>query len=177
MSLLRGLATRLLCGVARLAPERSRVWALAMLRELEFVESDWEGLWWALGGTTAILKHSGREWMAWCFRHARRWEEQAMEQMGKKAGLLAAGALGAVLLVIGAFCLLYLTAVSFPGLDIEHSEGAHFFVVLVIPVAICLAAVLWLWRKKRPAALGILLSVAVFGTHVAVHFANHFNRH
>jgi hypothetical protein len=29
-----------------------------MLRELDFIDSDWASVWWALGGATAVLKHS-----------------------------------------------------------------------------------------------------------------------
>ena len=32
--------------------DESREWASAMLRELDFVDSDWEALLWALGSTS-----------------------------------------------------------------------------------------------------------------------------
>jgi hypothetical protein len=32
-----------------------------MLRELDFIENDWEALVLALGSTAAIFRHSGRE--------------------------------------------------------------------------------------------------------------------
>ena len=58
MGVPRKLAGALLSGVLRLAPEESRDWASAMLRELDFVDGDWAALLWALGSTTAILRHA-----------------------------------------------------------------------------------------------------------------------
>lgn len=43
----------------RNAPENSREWASAMLRELEFIENDWAALLRALGSTSAIFGRSG----------------------------------------------------------------------------------------------------------------------
>jgi len=172
---IRGLARGLLQEVSRWSPAHSREWAEAMLGELEVVEGDWNALRWALGSVTAIVRSSSREWAVLSVRQAIKWEEQAMEQMGKKAGLMAAGALGAVALVAVAFGLLYLTAISFPSLGLDRAEWTHVLFVIVIPMAICIAGVIWLWRTKKPVALGILLSLGVFGTHLAVHFASHFN--
>ncbi|HLY28937.1 MAG TPA: hypothetical protein VKQ72_21500 [Aggregatilineales bacterium] len=163
--------------ISRLAPTSTREWAEAMLGELEFVEGDWDASCWALGSAAAIVRSSGREWVALAVTQTIRWEERAMEQMGKKAGLMAAGALGAVALVAVAFGLLFLTAVLFPSLGLDRAEWTHVLFVVVIPMALCLAGVIWLWRTKRPVALGILLSVGGFGTHLAVHFASHFNGH
>jgi hypothetical protein len=171
----RRFAAGLLRAVVRCAPAASRLWAEAMLRELEFVESDWGALWWALGGTTAILRHSGRELLVLCWTYSKRIEERAMEQMGKKVGLGVAGAVGAVAVMLAAFGLLYLTAVSFPALGLDRAEWAHFLVAIVLPgIALAIVTVL-LWRKKRPVAVGIMLSGAVMVTHLAVHFAGHFH--
>jgi hypothetical protein len=174
---IRSLARGLLRGMSRLAQAHTREWAEAMLRELEFVEGDWDALCWALGGAAAIIRSSGREWVMLVVRQTMRWEELAMEQMGKKAGLMAAGALGAVALVAVAFGLLYLTAISFPSLGLDRAEWTHVLFIIVIPMALCVAGAIWLWRTKRPVALGILLSVGGFGTHLAVHFASQFRGH
>jgi hypothetical protein len=40
-------------------------WANAMLRELDFIESGWAALFWALGSTTAIYRYSSRGLRAW----------------------------------------------------------------------------------------------------------------
>ena len=98
-----------------------------------------------------------------------------MEQMGKKVGLGVAGALGAVAVMLAAFGLLYLTAVSFPALGLDRAEWAHFLVAIMLPgIALAIVTVL-LWRKRRPVAVGIMLSGAVMATHLAVHFAGHFH--
>ena len=58
MSVARRLAYRLLNSVVRHVSPNSQDWASAMLRELDFVESDWGALLWALGSVTALFRHS-----------------------------------------------------------------------------------------------------------------------
>ena len=72
----RRFATGLLRAVARFAPAASRLWAEAMLRELQFVAGDWEALWWALGSATAILRHSGRELLVVCWAYSKKWRRE-----------------------------------------------------------------------------------------------------
>jgi hypothetical protein len=57
MSTVRRFASKVLRVVIRHASDESRDWANAMLRELDFIESDWAALLWALGSTTAISRH------------------------------------------------------------------------------------------------------------------------
>jgi hypothetical protein len=61
----RKLAGALLRGMVRLAPQESRDWATAMLRELGFIEGEWAALFWALGSATAILRHATSAWRDW----------------------------------------------------------------------------------------------------------------
>ena len=61
MSATRRWASRLLRAAVRHASSESQDWANAMLRELDFIENDWEALVLALGSTAAIFRHSGRE--------------------------------------------------------------------------------------------------------------------
>src|SRR5258708_31752115 len=49
----RKLATALLNAAVRHSPAETRSWGEAMIRELEFVESDWVALRWAAGSLTA----------------------------------------------------------------------------------------------------------------------------
>jgi hypothetical protein len=58
MQLFRSLAFGVLRTAARLAPASSRRWADAMLGELEEVDGDLPALLWALGGATALCRHS-----------------------------------------------------------------------------------------------------------------------
>lgn len=55
MSTLRSLALKILHGTVRLAPPHAREWSSAMLCEVEFIESDWSALSWALGSTRLLL--------------------------------------------------------------------------------------------------------------------------
>jgi hypothetical protein len=55
----------LLRAVLRLAPIESRDWALAMLRELDFIEGEWAALFWGLGSSMAILRHAASGWRGW----------------------------------------------------------------------------------------------------------------
>jgi hypothetical protein len=47
MSAIRRLASRLLSGVVRQVSSDTQEWGNAMLRELDFIESDWIALLWA----------------------------------------------------------------------------------------------------------------------------------
>jgi hypothetical protein len=153
------------------AKGRSRTWAEALLRELDFVPGEWPALWWALGGTMAVARHAGRGMVGERCRRLREWKEKAMEQMGKKAGWLVAGAVGTVALSLIALGVQLGVAELFPNLGLRNSMWIHLVMVLIIPLAICLSLAVRIWRTKRPAALGILLSAVVMSTHVVLHFA------
>ena len=58
MTRLRRLAMKVSCGVVRLAPPEAREWARATAREIEFIESDWAALGWALGGLRILWQPS-----------------------------------------------------------------------------------------------------------------------
>ena len=176
-SALRRAAQSLLGLAMHLVPENGRDWAAAMLHELDFVEGDWAALWWAVGGVTVIARQLAGQWVVGRSEQIRKWKDKAMEQMGKKAGWLIAGALGAIALSAAAFGLLYWTAVSFPNLGLDRAEWTHILFIIVIPALISLGFVLRFWRRQRPMAIGILLSLLVMTTHVAVHFAHHAGRH
>jgi len=44
----RRLAARLLEALVHLAPAECRDWAMAMLRELDFIEGEWASFFWAM---------------------------------------------------------------------------------------------------------------------------------
>jgi hypothetical protein len=166
----RKLATALLRGVARLAPDESRDWAGAMLRELDFVEGDWAALLWALGSAAAILRHAASVWRAWLKRKTNK--EMGMNTNGKKALGVGLGILSALALCGCAFAVLRLVGIFFPGL--EHSPWAYWLAVLAIPETIFVAATIMLWRKRGPVAAGILTTALVMALHVAVHLTLHW---
>ena len=164
---------RLLSWVASRAQGRSHVWAEALLRELDFVPGEWAALWWALGGTMAVARHAGRWMVVERCRRVWEWKERAMEQMGKKAGWLAAGAVGTVALSLIALGVQFGAAELFPNLGLRNSMWIHLVMVLIIPLAICLGFAVKVWRTRRPVALGILLSAVVMSSQVILHFALH----
>ena len=166
----RNLAARLLRAVLRLAPEESRDWALATLRELDFIEGDWAALFWALGSAAAILRHAASGWRALLNRKSNK--EAGMNTTGKKALGVGLGMLSALSLVGCALAGLRIISILFPGL--EHSPWAYWLAVLAIPEAIFVAATVMLWRKRGPMAAGILAMALVVAMHVAVHLTLHW---
>jgi len=106
MSPTRRLALRLLRVVVRNASSDSRDWADAMLRELDFIESDWAALFWALGSTTAIFRHSvPRELRTWFGRHSNQEEGVILKHIRKNAAGTASGVVIAVGVLVSAFGL------------------------------------------------------------------------
>jgi hypothetical protein len=166
----RKLAAALLRGVLRLAPDESREWALAMLRELDFIEGEWAALLWALGSATAILRHAASAWREWLKRKTK--EEMGMSNTGKKVLGVGLGILSALALVGCALAGLRIISILFPGL--EHSPWAYWLAVLAIPETIFVAATVMLWRKRGPVAAGILAMALVVAMHVAVHLTLHW---
>lgn len=168
----RKLGRALLTAALHVTPPATREWAAAMLRELDFVSSDWEALFWALGSTAAIFRHAGRNWRLW-LSHLDQKREERMNSTGKKTIGIVSGAVSAIMLVACAFGLLRLTDILFPSLGIANTEWTHWFSVIVIPEAIFIAAAVVLWRKRRPIAAGVLLTAVAVGLHVAIHVASH----
>jgi hypothetical protein len=166
----RRVARTLLALALRMAPEVSREWARAMLSELEFIDGEWAALWWAIGGTAAVLRHAARNWQEWM--GSARNKEERMNSTGKKAIGVAAGALGALALAGCAFALLRIADLLFPGLDIARTEWTHWLSVIVIPEAVFLTSGILLWRKRGPVAAGILMVGFALGLHVAIHVAS-----
>jgi chorismate-pyruvate lyase len=56
MTRLRKLATKISCLVVRATSPVAKDWAKASSREIEFVESDWAALRWALGSTKVLFR-------------------------------------------------------------------------------------------------------------------------
>ncbi len=172
MSAARKLASGLLRAIARRSPSGSREWAEAMLRELDFIESDWAALLWALGSATAIFRHSGRGWKAWFGKKSS--EEGQMNDIGKKTVGMLAGVGIAALLILCATGVLLLGFRFFPGLDMEHMKWTHWLAVIVVETIFVIAAVK-LWRKRAPMAVGILLTAILLAAHVVIHVTTHWN--
>jgi hypothetical protein len=165
----RRLAEKLLGAVLRLAPEESREWASAMLRELDFIQGDWAALFWALGSATAILRHAASVFQVWL--KTRKHQEAGMNNTGRKALSIGLGAVSALALVGCAFAGLRLTAILFPGLGLDDAPWPFWLAVVILPETVLAVAIVVLWRKRGPIAAGILATALVVGLHLAVHLA------
>jgi hypothetical protein len=175
MSVARRLAHRLLNSVVRHTSPDSQEWATAMLRELDFVESNWGALLWALGSTTALFRHSvPRQLRA---RLEKRFGT-AQGEMPKNIRKMTAGMLSGVLiagavLTVSLVGLLQAAPVFFPEWHVGHARFMQWLAIIGIPEAVFTVTAVVLWRKKRPMAAGILLAAMILITHMIVHMVSH----
>jgi hypothetical protein len=171
MGRIRAFAHSLMLFVIRHAPGISGEWAEAMLRELDYIPGDWESLFWALGSTLAIFRQSSRTLWARLLKLPTPQEKHMNSTTRKTLGVLTGMGL-ALALAIAAFGLLFLTAVLFPSLHIDHAEWTHLLFIIVLPEIIFVAAAIRLWRTRLPFAAGILITAAAIATHVVIHLAH-----
>lgn len=172
MAMLRRLAERWLRAVARKAPPACREWASAMLRELDFIESDWAALLWALGSTAAVSRLWLRVWRAWISGQSE--EEPTMKETAMKVAGLLLGLLMAVGAAVGAFALLLLVFYFFPALHHAPIPWPAWVFSGVLEILFVVGTVRF-WKTRRPMAIGILLAALVFTTHFAMHIASRWN--
>jgi hypothetical protein len=168
----RRWAVAILRTVIAHAPDACREWAAAMLHELDYIESDWAALWWALGSVAAISRHAVRECWKQFARNMTHPEGRAMDNLGKKTGWLFAGMGAALVLGILAAVGFHLTIDIFPSLRPSGEPWLPSLILIVIPEIIFIAA---LWRKRRPMAVGVLVMAVAITTHLAIHFITHWN--
>jgi hypothetical protein len=166
MSFPRKVATGLLRVVLRHSSDESREWAAAMLQELEFIEGDWEALFWALGSTTAIFRHSGGRIWVWVARHFG-YEEGRMSDFQKRAVGVVSGVGIAAGVTICFVVLVHGSAQVFGFSDAPWMMKFALLMAMVMEV-LFVVTVIALWRKRRPMAVGILLTAILLGTHFAI---------
>jgi hypothetical protein len=172
MAAIRKLASRLLRAVARHSSSATQDWANAMFRELDFVESDWAALFWALGSAAAIFRHSvPRALRAWLEKRRDPSEGSPKESIGKKAAGVTAGIVIVVAVTSLAFVLVRQLFYAFPAWDLGSMPW--WVGMIVIPEMIFVVAAVVLWRKRKSMATGILLSAIVLAVHFVVHVATH----
>jgi len=169
MSLLRRLAVRWLETVGRNAPPACREWASAMLHELDFIESDWAALLWALGSTAAVSRHCLRAWV-----RGRKEEATMKDAAMKVAGVLLGVLIAVAVMGAGAFGVHGVLFRFFPTLE-HHGAPWPVWIIALLLEALLVVGTVKLWQKRRPMAIGILLAAVVFGTHFVVHLATHWN--
>jgi hypothetical protein len=143
-----------------------------MLRELDFIESDWAALFWALGSTAAIFRHSVRGGLrAWLEKRRDQSQGLPKESIGKKAAGVASGIVIVLAVTFFAFALVRQLFYAFPAWDLGSMPW--WVAMIVIPEIIFLVTAVALWRKRRSMATGILLSAIVLVVHFVVHAATH----
>jgi len=163
MSPLRRTATHLLLFVIRHSPAETRGWASAMLREMDFVDSNWAAVFWALGSTTAIFRHS-------LIQRLREWRDRAVRARWMTA-VLSGMAMAGVVWTVSLLSLSSLMRASW--IAPSQDKLAERLFVIVIPEAVYLLTAVALWRPQRRVAWGILASGAVLITHAVVHFVTY----
>jgi len=161
MAATRDAARRVLQFVIRRAPAGSRAWGDAMMREMDFVDSDWDALLWALGSTVALCRHSLIEQL-----RNRRWSLQRNARV--IASVLSGVAAAATVLIISMLTLQSIQRTSWYA----PSQGrlVELLFAVVIPDALCLLGAVILWRTHRRLASGILAAGAALGAHSIIFF-------
>jgi len=173
MSAIRRLASRLLGAAVRHSSSDSQEWVRAMLSELDYIESDWAALFWALGSARAIFKYSiPRQLHTWLGTRSNE-EEGMLEHMRRTAAGTLAGIGIAVGVLVSAFGLVRLLLVIFPAPTLKGVESVQMLAVIVVPETIFVVAAVALWRKRRPMAVGLVLSAVTLVAHVVVHLTTH----
>jgi hypothetical protein len=180
MGLPRNLAARLLRALLRYAPPERRAWAEAMLREMEFIEPEWDALFWALGCTTVIFRECLGELALWIrtqlaqffgFRQIE--EENNMNATGKKTLGFLSGMGIALALGVVAYLLRYVIADILKAFGIPPTMWSHILSVMLPTEIIVIGAAIVLWQRKRVAvAVGLLVPAVVMGGHVVLFLAN-----
>lgn len=141
------------------------------MREVDFVESDWSALSWALGCTSALCRHSISQQLGKYLRKSSR-EAQSLKRAAERvpAVILGIAAAGAVLAV----CILALSTLMHASwFDPGLARLADRLLFVVLPEAMYVAGAVLLWRRRKSVALGILAAGAILMAHAVVHLATH----
>jgi hypothetical protein len=150
----------------RHSPVASREWAEAMLRETDFVESDWSALLWALGSMAALCRYS----ISLELRALGR--ELSIKRVATGILPLLSGAAVALIFLsicVAAFSVL-LHASSFGPVQQKLADR---LLIVAVPETVYLAGVLAFWRRRKIFAVGILGSGVLLMVHALMHFVSH----
>jgi hypothetical protein len=145
-----------------------------MLSELDFIESDWATLFWALGGARAIFKYSiPRQLRGWLGKRSSQEEGPMLKHIRRNAAGTLSGIGIAVGVVVAAFGLVRVLLVIFPASTLKEVAWAEMLAVIMVPETIFVVAAVALWRKRGPMAVGLVLSAVILVAHVVVHLTTH----
>ncbi len=166
MTLARKFASGLLRTAIRYSSGESRCWGEAMLRELDFVESDRAALFWAAGSFTALFRHSAQRQLSATLERVLG-PAQGPRPASRKAveGMLGVAFAGALLAVLVCGLWRHRVLALFPQAQWERATVA---VIAGLEIAYLRGAIA-LWRHRRPLAMGILLAGLALTVHVAIH--------
>ncbi len=116
MSLIRNVGVRTLHALVQRARPEVREWGLAMLREVDYIESDWTALFWSIGSVKSVIS-------VWKGSDAMR------GQVNRVSGKVVVA-----LSLIALFCVF--TGYLHPAHQAEPDEGAaaHIFQLSIVAV-------------------------------------------
>ena len=119
---IRGLASAILTAAVRRASPAGREWGTAMLREMDFVESDWAALFWALGSAAVLFKRleAPMNGPADVFLRAR----ELMKKIHRRT-LLGYGACLIIAVAFGSFVFTSRNAVQRNGAGLTVTSGLY----------------------------------------------------
>jgi len=143
-----------------------------MLREIDFVESDWTALWWALGSTTALGRHAVLQQLRIHFNtnSPEAWSLKCIVR--RMPAMLSGIAVAGTVLTICIFALSSLIHASW--FQPTHGRLAERLLVVVVPETVYVISAAALWRQRKSvAALGILAAGMILITHAVIHFVTH----
>jgi hypothetical protein len=153
----------------RVSPAQSREWAHAMLRETDFVESDWSALLWALGSTMALCRYSVSLELRALERNCR---ELSVTRVARGTIPLLSGIAAA--LVFLSLCIAAFSALIHASwFDPAQQKLADRLLIVAVPETVYLAGAVALWRRKKTFAVGILGSGVLLIAHAIMHFTSH----
>jgi hypothetical protein len=146
-----------------------------MLREMDFIETDWAALWWALGSAAAIFRYSiPCEMAAWVKKQSGWLNQGTLRSMSRKAAGLGTGVVISISVLTA--CIFGLTRVSpflFPEWHLAEMPSAQYLSVLGIPETIFVIATVALWRRRRAVSAGILVSAITLVAHFTIYMSTH----
>ena len=164
------LASRLLRVVVKHLPAESQPWGHAILREMDFISSPWGMLSWSIGGASALFVYSVRLQVRLSLRETL----GDIKRSGSKrtiGGLLSGLVMAGILLGL---CVLSYFGLQHIPLPLPRSERLiDGTLIFLLPETAYLFAVHLLWRRRRSAALGVLLAAVILFTHVLIRHAVH----
>ena len=99
-----------------------------------------------------------------------------MNEIGKRAVGVISGVVIALVLGVCALGLVHFSFHFVPWANPERFPWVATLLLIGLPETAFIVAAVKLWRKRRPMAVGILLSAVVIGTHLVMHVAHEWNR-